>query len=127
MRKLKTISIILLALVPTLFISAAQRRSAPRPLKSQTSKIVGTVLDANNARIVGAKIKIENEQFSREMLSDDQGIFKIELPAGVYRITVEAAGFQTVKLFPVQAKARVSKSVNIHMEVQPPGGLLKVE
>lgn len=127
MKSLRTISIILLALVPTMFIFAGQRRSAPRAEKLQTSKIVGVVLDKNDARIVGAAIKIENAQFSREVLSDDQGTFEVKLPAGVYQITVEAEGFRKVKLFPFRANAKVRESVNIHMEIKPPRGLLKVE
>lgn len=127
MKTIRTISIILLALVAAVSIFAGQRRSATRAQNSQMSKIVGVVVDVNDARIAEATIRIKNEQFSREVWSDDEGKFAVELPAGVYQITVEAPGFRRVRLSPFRVNAKTRESVNIRMEVAQPRGLLKVE
>ena len=128
MKGLRIISILLLALVPTELPEASQKHSASwRAHKLQTSKIDGTVLDKNDARIAGATIKIENARFSREVLSGDQGDFEVRLPAGVYRITVEMDGFKKLVLSPFRVRAGGSESVSVQMEIKHPASLLKVE
>jgi uncharacterized membrane protein len=117
MKNLKIISIILFVLIPTAFIFAGQRRSSPRVRNTQAGKIIGVVLDANNARIVGATIKIENARFNRELQSGEEGNFEVELPAGTYQITVEKHGFQRFELSPFRVNANVCELVNVHMEV----------
>lgn len=127
MKTTRAIAIVLLALLAAVSIFAGQRRSAMRVQDSQMSKITGVVVDANDARIVNARIKVKNEEFSLEVRSDDEGKFAAEVPAGVYQITVEAAGFQRVRLFAVRADAKGGESVNIRMKVAQPRGLMKVE
>ena len=127
MKTLRIISTILLALLPIMYTSAEQRLSFARTSNLQTGKIIGVVLDANNARIVGAAIKIKNAQFYREAQSGAEGEFAFELPAGVYQITVEQPGFRRFKLSSFRVQAHVRELVNIHMEVKEPRGLQKVE
>lgn len=127
MKTLKTIFIFLLALVPALFIMTEQNLLSVHAQKSQTSKIIGVVLDANNARIASASIKIENARFSREVQSGEEGDFEFELPAGTYHITVEKDGFRRFELSDFQAKAKSRERIKIHLEVMPPVGTLKVE
>lgn len=127
MKTVRTISIVLLALVPTVLIFAGQRRATARAQNSQMSEIVGVVLDANNARITEAIITIENAQFSRVLLSDDEGNFEIKLPAGTYQMTVEKDGFQTFELSPFRAKAHVRELLNVRMKVKAPESTLKIE
>ena len=126
MKRLKIISIVLLVLVPVVFPLAGQGRSASRAHNLRASKITGVVLDASNARIVGAIIRIENARFSRLLQSDDQGGFKVELPAGVCRITVEMDGFKRFVLSHVSVRAGARASVSIRMEVKPPTMPLKI-
>jgi sporulation protein YlmC with PRC-barrel domain len=116
-----------LALVCTLFPLAGQGYSAARGHGQRASKLSGVVLDVNDGRIVGAIIKIENARINRVVQSNEEGMFEVELPAGEYRITVEMNGFKrfVVSLFRVRRGAR--ESVNIRMQVQPPGMPLKIE
>lgn len=93
---------------------------------SDTSTINGVVLDRNNARIVGAMIKIENATVSRHVKSDDEGKFRVELPSGEYKITAEHRGFRRFEFSPFRAQQGVCELVNIHMEVDPPKSPLKV-
>lgn len=59
--------------------------------------------------------------------SGEEGDFEAELPAGVYRLSVEMDGFKKFVLSSFRVRARARESVNIHMKVQPPGMPLKIE
>jgi uncharacterized membrane protein len=126
MKMLKINSITMLALALTAFVFAEYMRPSAYAQDVHKSKIIGVVLDKNNARIAGATIKIENAQFNRKLQSSDEGKFEIALPAGEYQLTVEQQGFRKFELSPFRANAGVCELVNIHMEVKPPRGLLKV-
>ena len=56
--------------------------------------VSGVVLDANDARIVGAIVKFGNAKVSRQVKSDTEGSFQIELPPGDYQISAEHHGFR---------------------------------
>lgn len=99
---------------------------SPPAQEVQNVTISGVVLDANDARIVGATIKIENAEVSRQLKSDDEGSFRTDLPPGEYRITVEQRGFRKFVFSPFRAKAGVCELVNIHMEVEVPKSPVKV-
>jgi Carboxypeptidase regulatory-like domain len=117
---------VLLVLSPTVWTLVGHGRSVSRTDNSQVGKITGTVLDKNEARIAGATIKIENSELSRVVRSNYEGYFEVELPAGMYRMTVEMAGFKRFVLSPFRVKARVRKSVSLHMEAKPPASTLKI-
>ncbi|HEX8709601.1 MAG TPA: carboxypeptidase-like regulatory domain-containing protein [Pyrinomonadaceae bacterium] len=127
MRRLGAISFLLPVLVSTAFIFAGPGLSVSRARPLQTGKLVGTVLDVNDARIVGAAIKIENARFGRRLFSGDEGDFEVELPAGTYQITVQKEGFQRFELSPFRVNGKVCELVSIHMKVREPVSTLKVE
>ncbi len=84
---------------------------------SQSGKIAGVVLDINDARIADATVIIERAKFKRELRSGDAGEFEIELPAGVYQITVEKHGFNRFVVESLKVKPKVTEMINIHMNV----------
>lgn len=127
MRTLRIASITLLALVPTVLIFAGPGRLSGRARNLQTGRIVGLVLDANDARIVGATVRIENARFNRKLRSSDKGDFEVELPAGTYRIIVEKDGFKGFEISSFHLNADACETVNIYMEVKPPEMPLKIE
>jgi uncharacterized protein (DUF58 family) len=127
MKILRSISMVLLVLASTMFISAGQRLSSARVPNLQTGKIIGVVVDVNNARIVGATIKIKNARLNREARSGEEGDFEVELPAGAYQMTVEQPGFRRFELSLVGVKANAREMVNVQMEVEEPRGLQKVK
>ena len=88
--------------------------------------ISGVVLDANNARVVDTIVKIENAKVRRQVKSDDEGKFRVELPPGDYQITAEHRGFKKFEFSPFRAKPDVCELVNIHMVVESPRSTLKV-
>src|ERR1700741_713607 len=61
--------------------------SAPEILK-------GTILDPAGAVVIGAKVEISGQDFSRSVTTNDSGVFSIEdIPAGAYSLRVTANGF----------------------------------
>ena len=94
-------------------------------VKNPNSRITGVVLDRNDARVVGAVITIKNDGFIRRVRSDDEGRFELELPAGSYELSVEQPGFKTYKRS-LHAEAGATTQLNIHLEVDPPRGPLKI-
>ena len=78
---------------------------------------MGTLLDVNDARIVHAKVRIENEQFKWAGESDDAGDFMAVVPPGTYRIYAEANGFRRFESPFLNAKPNVKEMVNLHLEV----------
>lgn len=93
-------------------------RSQPSA-KQPTSTVMGTLLDVNDAWIVHAKVRIENEQFKWAGESDDAGDFTAVVPPGTYRIYAEAHGFRRFESPFLNAKPGVKEMVNLHLEVQP--------
>ena len=100
------------------FFAATTLRSQPST-KQPTSTIMGTLLDVNDARIVHAKVRIENKQFKWAGQSDDAGDFTAVVPPGTYRIYAEAKYFRRFESPFLNAKPGVKEMVNLHLEVQP--------
>lgn len=64
------------------------------------TSISGMVLDAAGGVVAGAEVKAVGERtgFTLASLTTDGGVFRLPgLPAGVYTLTVEAAGFKTYR------------------------------
>ena len=122
MRLMNLASILGLLLVLGIAFSFEITHSAPSPTLP-TGKIMGVILDANNARVVDATIKIEGGKIKRIVHSSDQGKFEISLPTGGYELTVEASGFRRFIFSPLEVKPNQSEMINIHLEIAPPPGL----
>jgi hypothetical protein len=94
---------------------------------TETSRIAGLVLDANDARIVGATIKTTKAGFQREVTTDDEGRFEVEVTSGAYDLTVEQPGFRKFYFSKLQVGERTCELVNIHMEVGKTNSVLRVD
>jgi hypothetical protein len=90
----------------------------PSP-ESSTGRIMGTLLDVNDARVNGANIKVEGPRFKWEGESDEAGDFTADMPPGTYRIYVRAKGFRSFESVFLTVKSDVTEMVNIHLEVLP--------
>src|ERR1041384_1934670 len=63
-----------------------------------TGVIEGTVVDAQGARVAGATVLVEGNAFSRTVITDAEGRYRIiQVPAGNYSITTSATNFTTEK------------------------------
>ena len=85
-----------------------------------TSRLDGTVTDAQGAVISGAQIQIvkadENQTFKTK--TDDKGYWVIpSLPSSVYKVTVTMSGFKTADVARVELDAGVPATVNVTLQV----------
>jgi ribosomal protein L24 len=66
--------------------------------KAKTGKIIGVVVSQDNGAIVqGVKIIIESKNFKREVMTDGEGRYEVEVPLGIYKITTEIESFRKFK------------------------------
>jgi hypothetical protein len=84
----------------------------------QNGQFQGTVTDPSGAAVPNAKITISNQStgLSVTATTNATGLYSIkELPVGVYKVTVEAAGFKTYSDSGVQLDAGSTSQVNVKM------------
>jgi uncharacterized membrane protein len=124
MRPARIIFVVLLALASAPLLAHA---TGSARCEERKSRIVGVVLDPNGARIPSAAVRIENAKATREAYTSDEGSFEVELPAGTYRVTVEAQGFRTVEIVSFRARADRRESLEVRMKVKPSESTLKVK
>jgi hypothetical protein len=116
----------ILMLIATVFVIAIACLCGPIDTRAQTpeepppSRLVGVVLDRNDALVAGATIRVSSGTFKRRVRSDGDGRFEMELPAGCYELTAEQPGFRKFRLSPFQVRAGAKALVNIHLELAPP-------
>lgn len=82
------------------------------PAPRAEGELKGLVLDPNEARIVGAKITVENEKYSFEIESNDEGAFQAKLPSGEYKLKIKSPGFGTYVRSRLRVEANKTKTIN---------------
>jgi Carboxypeptidase regulatory-like domain len=92
------------------------------PSFSQTSStaILGTVLDASGAVVVGAKVTVLQVQtgIKRQDVSSSSGDYNFPLlDPGDYSVTVEAPGFKTETRTGIQLELNLKARIDFHLEV----------
>jgi len=92
--------------------------------KSDNGKIKGAILDVNYARVANAIVRINGGEIKRSLRSNDEGQFKISLPAGSYEVIVEANGFRRFVYSSFKVKPDETEMINIHLEVAALRGLV---
>ena len=82
----------------TLLVLVAMLFTSTLLLADVTGSISGVVRDSSQAVVAGARVQATNVQtnFSQEATSGSDGSFRmLALPAGTYRLSTTATGFQT--------------------------------
>jgi hypothetical protein len=85
-----------------------------------TGAILGTVHDRTNAVIVGARVVATNVEtnFSKAAITGSDGQYHIlALPAGTYRLTAEAAGFQAFTSTGIDVKVNDQLHIDATLDV----------
>jgi hypothetical protein len=82
--------------------------------------IRGAVFDWRKKGVANAKIVIENAKLKSETRTDDGGHFVAKIPAGIYRIIVEANGFKRYVLESLSVRRHSVKRVNVQLEFGAP-------
>ena len=95
--------------------------ASPAQVSQATGAIQGTIVDPNNAVIVGAKVTLTNPAFavSRKMTTHKDGTFVFALvqPAEGYQVTVEADGFQRWMMTNLTVNVTETTVANAHLSV----------
>ncbi len=89
------------------------QRSSAAPV----GKLAGLVLDAGEARVVAARVIIESKGFRREVTSDNEGNYEVELPEGKYKIHAERADFYPSKKKSVRVNSNSTTRFDIILKV----------
>ena len=85
------------------------------------AQIAGTVVDPNQAAVVGANIRIRNTGTGllRELKTNESGLYRaVLLDPGTYELTVEAAGFAATKVTGLVLTVGAAPTVNVTVSVQ---------
>jgi uncharacterized membrane protein len=115
-----------LLLVPIALVVLIFALQTARAQANQTSRIRGLIVDANGARITGALITVESTHFRRQLETNEEGKFQVELPADAYHLSVEKAGFKKwVSSFRTQQDS--IHNLTVRMKVQAPTMPLKIK
>ena len=62
-------------------------------LGQPSGKLAGTVSDLNEARVHGATVVVTIKGVTRTTTTNEEGAYELDLPSGIYRITVASIGF----------------------------------
>src|SRR6266852_2976891 len=94
---------------------------SPTALRADvTGSILGVVHDRSQAVVAGAHIAATNVQtnFKQETVSAADGSFRfLALPAGTYKLTATASGFQTFTTTDIDLKVNDKLSIDVALEV----------
>ncbi|HJQ32312.1 MAG TPA: carboxypeptidase-like regulatory domain-containing protein, partial [Pyrinomonadaceae bacterium] len=116
------LSLSAVAALPFAAVAAGQfRTQAPT-----TGSVSGTVSDPFGAVIVSADVVFKSRDARSETTTDAGGVYKAELPAGTYLMTVRANGF-----CPVRRELKVepggAPSFDVKLKVAAAAGFMRVE
>src|SRR5262245_59834438 len=87
--------------------------------QAPTGVIAGIVTDATGARVMAARVIITNRDngLTRDLVSSAAGDYSAtSLPAGVYKVSVEAAGFRRLEAN-ATVEAGTTTTLNLRLEV----------
>ena len=113
-----TILFLAALILATSLVSSAESTSMIQTSSSAPGgKLAGLVLDAGEARVPAAKVIVESKGFRREVTSDNEGNYEIELPAGKYRIHAERDDFYPSKKRSVRVNSSTTTTFDIILKV----------
>jgi hypothetical protein len=84
------------------------------------ASLQGTVTDAGQAAIAGAKVTVTNEASgaTRETETSDQGFYRVsELPPGKYTVKVNSTGFRESVSDGIQVQAEEPRGFDVSLQI----------
>ena len=114
------------------WLSLALLICCPSMLRAQAtqSSLLGTVFDASNSPIPGAKILLRNEGTNIDIATESQanGDYRFSgLEAGTFQITVAATGFKTITQTAIGLTPSQDKRVDFHLQIGDSATTVTVE
>ena len=99
------------------FVIGALLLAFPVPSHAQEATLTGTVTDTTGAVLPGVTVVAVNDATGNryEAVTDDRGIYRIPSRVGVYQITAELQGFNTVNRAGTQLLVGQTVSVDLRM------------
>jgi hypothetical protein len=97
--------------------------------QSSTTSLRGTVTDPNRALVPNAKVTLNNPAtgFSRTANTAGDGVYQfLQVPPATYTVTVEAAGFATLKQDNVTLQVSLPATVDFTMQVKGASVIVEV-
>jgi hypothetical protein len=91
--------------IASLLACLALAAAGPLGAQSTSGSLVGTVRDPQSAAIAGARVTVANPErgWEAKAVTDEAGNYTVyPVPFGLYRLTVEAGGFQKKTVLDVQ-------------------------
>src|SRR5437879_12329711 len=93
---------------------------APAFAQQTTGSVTGRVVDQQGAAIPGATVTARSGTtgFTRTETSDAEGLYRLNaLPVGIYEVTAELQGFQTVSKKDIEVNVAQNQAVDFSMKV----------
>lgn len=88
---MNSIKLVLLTFILSLPLAAFSQSPSPKQMKAQFR---GIIIDGKSGRIPKATILVEGANQKWNLISDENGEFKLDLPAGKYQFTIEKPHFK---------------------------------
>ena len=88
--------------------------------QNSTGRIIGVVTDPQGAVVAGATVKVANTStnVAWNTVTDESGSYRVlELPIGIYTVTVERKGFSTTVTDPQELTINQSLRIDVHVEL----------
>jgi len=86
--------------------------------QTKMGTIKGVVMDVNGAVVWRAKVVVTTGTTSTSLETNEDGAFRIAVPIGISRITIQSPGFDIAKLNRVRVSAGRSRSLKIVLKVE---------
>ena len=102
-----------------LFYLIAQSVFAATYQEQATGRIKGVLTDPTGALISDASIMIKNAALGkeRELKSNEEGVFGLDLPPGTYEIKIKSYGFKTVHIKELELKANSVETLKLNLSI----------
>ena len=107
---MKVFSLMILLLAGSLFTSAMGQEPVV--------KVSGVVVDWQYARVLPTTIVFKSEGQTKEVKVDDQGVYEVELPPGLYLVKATAPNFRERRVR-LQLEPAAPRILNIMLDVRP--------
>src|SRR5437588_5576535 len=95
--------------------------SLPAAAQTSTTGIVqGTVTDLQGAVVAGAEVKLLDSATNRSQIekTNDTGLYiLVNVPPGIYTVTVARTGFRTAQVAELKVEVNKSYTVNFTLEL----------
>ena len=117
---LRTFASILLIFLSLYNIVTAQTQ------QNVPGKVTGSVFDWQDAVIPGTEITIENQNIRKNVISDFDGTYRVELPPGIYTLTTGQGTYYAVKRAGFSVRTNETTVVNLSPAIRVAAIFLEV-